>query len=211
MDEQTTPPDDADRTDRPGVHLRDARALRAFAHPLRVALIGAMRVHGPLTATRAAAIVDDSPSNCSFHLRTLASFGLIEEIPGSDGRQRLWQVVKGGVSFDPNNNAESRTAARAAAQVFHGHTLGGLYGWMERSAEAPEQWQEAWFDSNWTVSVTAEELSGISQQIADIVRPYIQRRRARPDTADELPVSLTAFAFPHPSVSNESASPGGTE
>ncbi|SDP00732.1 Helix-turn-helix domain-containing protein [Nakamurella panacisegetis] len=201
-DPPTTPADD-----RPSVHLRDARSLRAFAHPLRVALISALRVHGPLTATQAAAIVDDSPSNCSFHLRTLASFGLIEEIPGSDGRQRLWRVVRGGVSFDPDPTAESRTAARLAAQVFHRHTLSGLYDWMDQQPDASPEWQEAWFDSNWTVSVTAAELSEISERIAAIIRPFVRRRRSRPDEPGESPVSLTAFAYPHRTPSQSPADP----
>ncbi|MET3804879.1 DNA-binding transcriptional ArsR family regulator [Nakamurella sp. UYEF19] len=183
--------------DRAGVRLRDAKGLRAFAHPLRVALITALRVHGPLTATRAAALVDDSPSNCSFHLRTLASFGLIEEIPGTDARQRLWQVVRGGISFDPDDNAESRVAAKSAAQVFHAHTTKNLEQWIDREPDAPKAWQDAWFDSTWTIAVTAPELLEMTRAIDEIIRPFVERRRSRADLDDEVPVSVTAFAFPH--------------
>ena len=180
-----------------GVRLRDAKGLRAFAHPLRVALITALRVHGPLTATQASALVDDSPSNCSFHLRTLASFGLIEQIPGPDARQRLWQVVRGGISFEPDENAESKLAAKSAAQVFHEHTTNALHRWIDEEADAPQEWQDAWFDSNWTVSVTAAELAEISAGLDSLVRPFVERRRARGDQPGEIPVSITGFGFPH--------------
>jgi predicted transcriptional regulator len=195
--EQSTPADKAaNHWAQPGVRLRDARSLRALAHPLRVELLTALRVHGPLTATQAAAVVDDSPSNCSFHLRTLASFGMIEEIPGDDARQRLWQVVRGGVAFEPDDNAESRVAAKAAAQVFHDHTFHALARWMDHAPDAPAAWQEAWFDSTASLSLTADELAQIDIRIGEILQPYIERRRNQPAGPDEVPVAITAFGYP---------------
>ncbi len=215
MPDSTIPPSTTDEwtpadrpRDRVAVHLRDAKGLRAFAHPLRVALITALRVHGPLTATQASALVDDSPSNCSFHLRTLASFGVIEEIPGADGRQRLWRAVRGGISFDPDDDAESRVAAKSAAQVFHAHNLNALHNWIDHESDAPKAWRDAWFDSSWTVAVTASELSEITRAIDDLVRPYVERRRSRPDGEDEVPVSMTAFAFPHVMPTDGATRPG---
>ena len=52
--------------------VADARAMRALAHPLRVALLEAMRRDGPITATRAAELLDESPGNMSWLLQTLA-------------------------------------------------------------------------------------------------------------------------------------------
>jgi predicted transcriptional regulator len=52
--------------------LTDPRALRALAHPIRMSLVGMLRVHGPLTATKAADLLGESSASCSFHLRQLA-------------------------------------------------------------------------------------------------------------------------------------------
>jgi DNA-binding transcriptional ArsR family regulator len=209
-DNESTPVDQpANHWAAPGVRLRDARSLRALAHPLRVELLTALRVHGPLTATQASAIVDDSPSNCSFHLRTLASFGMIEEIPGEDARQRLWQVVRGGVAFEPDDNAESRMAAKAAAQVFHDHTFHALARWMDRAPDAPAAWQEAWFDSTASLSLTADELSQIDVKIGEILQPFIERRRNQPAGPGEVPVAITAFGYPQ-IMPSEVAAPKST-
>ena len=54
--------------------LTDPRALRALAHPIRMSLVGMLRVHGPLTATRAAELLGESSASCSFHLRQLAKY-----------------------------------------------------------------------------------------------------------------------------------------
>src|SRR5919108_2121595 len=73
------------------IELTDPRALRALAHPIRLALLGALRREGPLTATQAGALVGESAASCSFHLRQLAKYGLVEEAGGGRGRERPWR------------------------------------------------------------------------------------------------------------------------
>src|SRR5207244_3338301 len=68
--------------------LTDPRALRAYAHPVRMALMGLLRTEGPLTATRAAELLGESSGTCSFHLRQLARYGLVEEAGGGTGREK---------------------------------------------------------------------------------------------------------------------------
>lgn len=65
----------------PRVKLSDPVALRGYAHPLRMALIGLLRREGPMTATRAAERLGENVPNCSFHLRQLAKYGLAERAP----------------------------------------------------------------------------------------------------------------------------------
>jgi hypothetical protein len=72
--------------------LRDPRAMRALAHPVRLALIDALSLDGELTATQAAQIVGESPANCSFHFRQLAKYGFVEEAGRGTGRQRPWRL-----------------------------------------------------------------------------------------------------------------------
>ncbi|MBT2404840.1 winged helix-turn-helix domain-containing protein [Streptomyces sp. ISL-87] len=48
---------------------------------------------GTLTSTQAAARVGHSSGLCSFHLRQLARYGLIEEVPHEGGRARPWRLA----------------------------------------------------------------------------------------------------------------------
>src|SRR6202034_1371981 len=73
--------------------LTDARALRAYAHPVRMKLVGLLRTEGPLTATRAGELLGESSGTCSFHLRQLAKYGLVEEAGGGTGRQKPWRAT----------------------------------------------------------------------------------------------------------------------
>jgi predicted transcriptional regulator len=79
-----------DETRRTVKRLTDPRALRALAHPLRISLVGLLRREGPLTATRAGGLLGESSASCSFHLRQLAKYGLVEEAGGGKGRERPW-------------------------------------------------------------------------------------------------------------------------
>src|SRR5260370_193869 len=74
-------------------HLTDPRALRAYAHPVRMALVGLLRSEGPLTATKAADLLGESSGTCSFPLRQLAKYGLVEEAEGGTGREKPWRAT----------------------------------------------------------------------------------------------------------------------
>ena len=70
------------------------------SHPIRVALLEVLIVHGSLTATQAGELVGESPTTCSFHLRQLAKYGFIEKAGERKGLQRLWQLVRVGMVID---------------------------------------------------------------------------------------------------------------
>ncbi|MGH3175522.1 MAG: winged helix-turn-helix domain-containing protein, partial [Streptosporangiaceae bacterium] len=86
--------------DRTVTRLTDPRALRAYAHPVRMALVGLLRTEGPLTATRAAELLGESSGTCSFHLRQLAKYGLVEEAGGGTGREKPWRATTTSTAWD---------------------------------------------------------------------------------------------------------------
>jgi len=93
--------------------LRDPAALRALAHPVRLKILEALTVHGAATATELADRVDESPANCSWHLRQLSRYGFIEETGEGAGRQRPWRIVPGGNTWADPDEPDDRELARA--------------------------------------------------------------------------------------------------
>ena len=65
--EAASPPEDADgpRRDRGRLNLTDPKAIRALAHPVRMALLEALGHAGTLTATQASEMLGESPANSS--------------------------------------------------------------------------------------------------------------------------------------------------
>src|SRR5215813_7313093 len=98
------------------LEITDPRALRALAHPARLAILQHLVLDGPATATECAEVAGLFPSACSYHLRALARYGFVEEDPsgGQDRRHRPWRarVVAISVGSGPNRPQAFRTATR---------------------------------------------------------------------------------------------------
>src|ERR1700691_4692285 len=92
------------------VRLSDPRALRAYAHPTRMALVALLRRDGPHTATQAAGAIGESVASCSFHLRQLAKYGLVEEA-GGRGREKPWRATAMFTELDPAASGNPDLAA----------------------------------------------------------------------------------------------------
>ena len=95
--------------------VSDPKALKAVAHPLRIKLLGALRVDGPATATELAVRFGESSGSTSYHLRQLARYGFVEEDPERrDARERRWRSVHRYTSWselEAGGTPEGREAA----------------------------------------------------------------------------------------------------
>ncbi|MFE7463646.1 ArsR/SmtB family transcription factor [Streptomyces sp. NPDC057499] len=78
---------------------RDAAALKALTHPLRIRLLGMLRQDGPATASELAVRTGESSASTSYHLRVLAKYAFVAEAEHRDGRERRWQAVHATTSW----------------------------------------------------------------------------------------------------------------
>ena len=190
----------ADRQDAAGEirELTDPRAMRALTHPVRLALIEAVGLEGPLTATRAAEAIGESPTTCSFHFRQLAKYGFVEEASIGPGRMRSWRLTRVGMHFsDVHDESETRIAARALARTLRERSLQRLETYHELRSGYPVRWQEVTGDSQFMLYVTPDELRALDQEITEVMHRY-RSRIADPDLrpAGSLPVEVLLFAYP---------------
>jgi DNA-binding transcriptional ArsR family regulator len=179
----------------------DPLAMRALAHPIRIRLLEELTFRGPLTATQAAAHVGESPSSCSFHLRTLAKYGFVEEAGGGTGRQRPWRVVSLGSRWrsGPGTEAAERTAADALAAQVRRRDRELFDDYLAHRDELPPAWTEAAIHSSFGGWLTAEELTEIGERLLEVWQPFLDRLRdpsARPP-GSRL-VHMFAHGFPRP-------------
>ena len=91
---------------------RDAAALKALTHPLRIRLLGLLRQDGPATASELAAKTGESSASTSYHLRVLAKYAFVAEAEHRDGRERRWQAVHSVTSWS-NEAMEASPGSRA--------------------------------------------------------------------------------------------------
>jgi DNA-binding transcriptional ArsR family regulator len=162
------------------IRLTDPRALRAYAHPIRLALVGALRRQGPLTATRAGELLGESPASCSFHLRQLAKYGLVEEVGSHRGRERPWRATAlytqlPKVADTPQQSDASRLLYRVLAERYFAQLL----RWLTRRSAEPKAWQKAAHFGDEMLYLTAAELAELKRQIDALLGSY-RRRTAQP-------------------------------
>jgi DNA-binding transcriptional ArsR family regulator len=169
------------------VQLTDPRALRAVAHPTRLKLLSELRRLGPLTATQAGERIDESASGCSFHLRLLAKYGLVEEAGGGRGRARPWQATAMGHEWASRGpGGEPDDASDMLSRVVVERWFEEALGWVDRRAKDTEEWAEAAISEDRLLYLTPAELEGLSRRIGELLEPYARRLNdpeARPSGA----------------------------
>jgi DNA-binding transcriptional ArsR family regulator len=187
-----------DETPRSITRLTDARALRALAHPTRLALVGLLRREGPLTATRAGERLGQSSANASFHLRQLAKYGLVEEAGGGTGRERPWRATTMFTAW-PDAPADPEVAAATGllSQVIAERYFEDLTRWLDRSGSEPVRWRQAAVFGDSLVWVTADELADLGREQYALAEPYLDRLE-RPELRPEGArlVTFLHVAFP---------------
>jgi predicted ArsR family transcriptional regulator len=178
--------------------LTDPTAMRALAHPVRLALLEALSREGPLTATAAAGILDDSPGNMSWHLNVLAKYGFVEEAEGGHGRARPWRLVNLGTEFSEEpDNPELTMAAQTFSRVIIDRTNERAHRWLNERASYPLKWRKAGFTSNAITYLTADELEELGHEVSAIVSKYRERtydKEKRPKGS--RPVAISAMGHP---------------
>ncbi|GIF03476.1 winged helix-turn-helix domain-containing protein [Actinoplanes siamensis] len=169
------------------VHLNNAQ-IRALAQPLRLRLLGQLRLSGPATATRLAADLGTNTGATSYHLRQLAEAGLVvEQQRAGSGRQRWWRAAHDMSSFR-RSYYEGDPEATAAAEWLQAQQV-------SRFAELAENWRRAlpgesaaWQDtteiSDYMLRLGSEQTQAMMREIEEVIERY---RRAglddpRPDT-----------------------------
>jgi predicted ArsR family transcriptional regulator len=186
------------------LRLTDARMMRALAHPARIAIWQHLGLDGPATATECAQVAGLSPSACSYHLRTLARYGIVEEdrTSSTDGRERPWRVKLFAVTVDDGADvppAVLEAGRRLSASVFA--TAEELReGYRDRESEYPADWRTALGTNYDVLHATPDELVTLQQRIVELLGEYRRLSRdERPPGARrvQVTVGLTPW-FPPP-------------
>jgi DNA-binding transcriptional ArsR family regulator len=166
--------------------IRDPRALRALAHPARLALLEYLYEHGPATATAAAAAAGVSAAAGSYHMRELAKWGLVEDAGGGNGRERPWR----GRGFSVETQGEGSAADAAAQGVLLGHLFERGRRWENDFAanhrSLPEAWSRAAHVANKRIRLTAERARELGQRIDALCDEY--RRAPEEEGAEHVTV-----------------------
>jgi DNA-binding transcriptional ArsR family regulator len=186
----------------------DAAIMQSLAHPLRMRLLGVLRMQGPSTATKLASQVGESSGLTSYHLRQLASVGLVTDAEPSDladvrptgGRERWWKAahqftsVNSGVLPDDEDTWAARgDYARSVIAQFSANAQ----RWLSVAHTWPSDWQDAMRFSDMSLSLTHDEIQQLKAELHDVLVRYRRHEPGQEPEPDTVIVSAQFQVFPY--------------
>mgnify|MGYP003836506399 CR=1 FL=1 len=179
-----------------------AEQVRTLAHPLRLRLLGALRLDGPATATALAHELGTNTGATSYHLRKLADVGLVREEPArGTGRERWWRSVHQvsswrGTSFD--DDPDARAAADWLNSYFVQQFVRLAEDWHIARDGYPIEWRDAAEYSDYILTLTSDQLRRLNADLHAVVERY----RADPGPGDGVAEQVMLYTYGFPRVVN---------
>jgi len=174
-------------------------ALRALGHTTRLRILARLQLEGPSTATECAAEVGESASACSYHLRTLARHGFVEEAASDDGRERRWRPRVVSIDFDAGTEAdeEFQAASALARAALLELSDGNVREYLEHERSFSPAWREAAAFLQASIVATPAELTELAHEMQRLLAEYAPSARAdQPRGARTVNVSVRAVPRP---------------
>jgi predicted ArsR family transcriptional regulator len=173
-----------------------------MAHPLRMRILGSLRIDGPATSAMLARRLNTDSGQTSHHLRQLARYGFVVDAPdlgkGPRGRERWWRAAQDSTSWDdladlgPEGTEAVRAFENAAHRVWAQMLL------QYRLQAGREEWSSAWVEAaasgDYPIRTTPKGLTALLAEMREVIARHDLGDRARRG-AETVVVLL--HAFPH--------------
>ncbi|SDE83602.1 Helix-turn-helix domain-containing protein [Blastococcus fimeti] len=183
------PPDDA-------VDVHDVSALKALAHPLRMSLLAALRSDGPSTASRLADRLGESSGATSYHLRQLAGFGFVQELPDEGtGRERWWGAVHRSTRWNSEDLLDQpggREVVDELTDRLVAHQRRMLAAFAAERERADDEWRAAASLNDWALRLSP----GRARELLAELNGVVERWRDEREEADQPLVHVLLDLFP---------------
>jgi hypothetical protein len=178
----------------------DAQSLRGLAHPLRVRLLGLLRMDGPATASGLAAVVGESSGVTSYHLRQLAAYGFVveDDAPHASRKERWWKaahrttVLETLPDDDPGTTMLVDEYFRSIAWAYSDRLLRFVDGIAATRDELGGAWAAVGDLSDWMLELTPEQADEVSRRVHAVLDEYrlTDPQRTRAEGTERVVVQL---------------------
>lgn len=193
----------------PKQHLREIRqvtpdptALKALAHPLRLQILGLLRLDGPATASGLAARLGLNSGATSYHLRQLAHHGfIVEDAERGNARDRWWRAAHESTSFGADTgDGEALEAGMAFGQAALNWQIMQMQSALRNHVNLTPEWRKASTVSDYYIPLTAAKAEALVKKLQDVLWEAMQ---TAPPMGGPYPDGVEPFAiilhgFPRP-------------
>lgn len=180
----------------------DLVQLKALAHPVRLTMLGRLRLDGPATASSLALQLGLNSGATSYHLRQLAEAGLIvEDSARGNRRDRWWKAAHESTETEPAevDDVEERAVLGAYGGVVAQSAAQQMQQAAAEYAELPKDWADLVEASDWSARLTPGQVRRIKDAVHAIFTETVE---SAPDASeapgDAAQVVFQFQAFPRP-------------
>jgi DNA-binding transcriptional ArsR family regulator len=180
-----------------GTVVPDANGLKALAHPVRLRMLGLLRLDGPATASGLAERLGLNSGATSYHLRHLERHGFVlEDEALGNGRDRWWRAAHGSTrTAQEELSGEEREATDAFGQAIALLHTEEVQRAVEERPLLPEEWRVASTLSDWHLRLTPAR----ARELADALDTLVSTWDEDPsDGEGTQPFTVIVHAFPRP-------------
>jgi predicted ArsR family transcriptional regulator len=138
--------------------------LRALTHPVRLRMLGHLRLDGPATATTLAARLGLNTGATSYHLRQLAQHGfVVDDEERGTARERWWKAAHQSTEVDEPapEDEDADHGLDAYLQTVAVVYTEMLQHAMEERPLLPTEWREASTFSDWVHRLTPRRAQAV--------------------------------------------------
>ena len=161
-------------SERASRELGDPGSLKALGHPLRQQILQSLRRSGPATATTLAAELGENTGATSYHLRQLAAYGFVDDVPErTRGRERWWRARPQDIRFAPRSemSEEARLAFDTMTELNAAEDEKALAGFIRQRDELGP-WGDALLFSRSALRLDPQELRSFWEDYLALVLRY---------------------------------------
>ena len=146
--------------------------LRALTHPVRLRMLGILRLEGPATATTLAERLRLNTGATSYHLRQLAQHGFVVDDPErGTGRERWWQAAHSSTHTEspPPGDEAAADTMDAYLQVVATIYTEQLQRAMEERPLLSAPWRSASTFSDWSITLTPARAKAVVEKLWAVI------------------------------------------
>ncbi len=175
----------------------DASGLKALGHPVRLRMLGLLRIEGPATATTLATRLGLNTGATSYHLRQLAQHGfIVEDTERGNARDRWWraahQSTHTGAATAGPEEAEAHEAYSQALAVFYSEQL---HNAVAERMSLPEEWLRTTTMSDWNLKLNAAQARRLMEALFEVIESADEDDADAPGVGDYV-IQLATFPRP---------------
>ncbi|OZG48734.1 winged helix-turn-helix domain-containing protein [Bombiscardovia coagulans] len=181
--------------------VTNAGMLRAMASPIRMRILGVLRIHGEQTVGQISEQIHEAPGSVSYHLGRLADAGLAQEVESSDSdrRKSWWRACQSSIYIDGSNavNAGDKDEAvdlfrRSAALSYEM----AYERFLDTVPKLPAEWVAACTSEDHVLQLTVEEMRLMLSELADVISRWkVKAQEGKKNDSDARTVALVLQAY----------------